>query len=139
MASEPEPLLLVHIEDDPLWREIVAKLLTDNPVVRAVHSAGTAAAGLELCRGLAPDVALLDLRLPDADGFELLDLLTRTCPALRILFLTVRVDDVTLHRLEQNHVAGMVWKSKPLPLGHQSSRVRPLPASPVNNRVGEPL
>ena len=62
------------VEDDPLQREAVGKLLA-GPEVETV-GAGTAAECLKLLREQTFDCMVLDLSLPDASGFSLLETLS---------------------------------------------------------------
>jgi signal transduction histidine kinase/CheY-like chemotaxis protein/CHASE3 domain sensor protein len=59
------------VEDDPIQREAMAKLLTSHDVETV--TAGTAAECLELLKGQTFDCMVLDLSLPDASGYSLLE------------------------------------------------------------------
>jgi len=69
MADTPHPSILV-IDDEDLIRWSLGQLLTRKGY--AVLSAETGAAGLALFLEHAPDLVLLDLKLPDIDGLHLL-------------------------------------------------------------------
>jgi DNA-binding response OmpR family regulator len=69
MAETPHPSILV-IDDEDLIRWSLGQLLTRKGY--AVLSAETGAAGLALFVEHAPDLVLLDLKLPDIDGLHLL-------------------------------------------------------------------
>ncbi len=64
------PLRVVHIEDNALNRSLVEALFAAYPQVR-LHSAETAAEGLASIEQLRPDVALVDINLPDGSGLDL--------------------------------------------------------------------
>jgi PAS domain S-box-containing protein len=68
--EQPEGLVL-YIEDNPINLLLVEQLLLSWPGIRLVQ-AETAAKGLELARALRPDLVLLDMRLPDMSGPEVL-------------------------------------------------------------------
>lgn len=57
-----------------------------------------------------PDLAILDLQLPDGDGLPLLAELQALHPTLKILVLSSRCDAFTVYRLEKAEVAGFVDK-----------------------------
>jgi CheY-like chemotaxis protein/signal transduction histidine kinase/CHASE3 domain sensor protein len=63
------------VEDDPVQREAVAKLLTSHDVETV--TAGTAAECLERLNGETFDCMVLDLSLPDASGYSLLETLSQ--------------------------------------------------------------
>ncbi len=70
----PERILIV--EDDPIFRSIIEdNLISEGYRVDAV---GDGAAALAYVRSASPDLILLDLTLPDADGLELCPLLRRS-------------------------------------------------------------
>lgn len=75
-TSHPEPavmlppLRVVHIEDNALNRSLVEALFAAYPQVH-LHSAETAAEGQESIERLRPDVALVDINLPDGSGLDL--------------------------------------------------------------------
>ena len=58
------------VDDDPAIRELVREFLAESPVT--VTEAGTGQAALEALRREVPDLVLLDMRLPDMDGLEVL-------------------------------------------------------------------
>jgi DNA-binding NarL/FixJ family response regulator len=102
---------LIHIEDDALWTDIVGDAVRRWSEVSYRGTAATAYAGLTLCRELQPKIVLLDLRLPDMDGFALVDHLRGLASPPRILVLTSRADHATLYRAWSGKVAGLIWKS----------------------------
>jgi signal transduction histidine kinase len=79
---EPQIELLL-VDDDEVDRELVCRLLSEAHLVREAATAMDAMAAIELHR---PDCVLLDYRLPDMDGLQLLPLLTRT--DLPVIILT---------------------------------------------------
>lgn len=83
-ANAADTLLLV--EDDAVFRAALGRALTH----RGFHvvEAGTVAEALTQARRSAPGNAVLDLRLPDGSGLDLLGELLRIAPALRAVILT---------------------------------------------------
>jgi DNA-binding NarL/FixJ family response regulator len=63
------------VDDDPTFRRLARRLLTANGLV-VVAEADTVAAGLATAMRARPDAALVDVELPDGDGFELAGQLT---------------------------------------------------------------
>ena len=58
------------VEDHPIVREGVAAVLERERDIEVVAGVGTIAEGLRLAAKLAPDIVLLDLKLPDADAVD---------------------------------------------------------------------
>lgn len=74
------------IEDEDSEREVLKASLES--MGHRVVMASSGAAGLRRCRLMQPDVVLLDLRLPDADGLDVLVQLKETCPETEVVVLT---------------------------------------------------
>ena len=84
--------LVLVVEDDDVVREIVTAHLHRGG--HQVMDAGSGGAALACVERSAPDVAVVDLGLPDMDGFALVDRLQARadCAELPIVFLTGRVE-----------------------------------------------
>lgn len=89
----PPSLRLVLVDDSEVVRMGLRALLSTDLSLQIVGEAGTAAAGVQTCLRLRPDVALLDIRLPDGTGFDVCRRILRALPAVRVLFLTSVADD----------------------------------------------
>lgn len=79
---------LVIVDDHPVVRDGVALLLRGEPALVVVGSAETGRAALERAPGLAPDLVLLDLRLPDMLAPEVVVGLRELVPAARVVVFT---------------------------------------------------
>ena len=62
---------MLYVEDDPANRKLMAEIIGRVPNLTMV-SAGSAETGLELARERKPDVIVMDISLPGANGFEAL-------------------------------------------------------------------
>ena len=81
------PLRVLVVDDDDDARELLGTLLELHGCVISAH--GTARACLDAVRTFAPHVAIVDLHLPDVDGFQLIrDLRSADLSQLRIVVLT---------------------------------------------------
>jgi len=75
---------LIVVDDHPIWREAIARDLTGaGHRVLAVFGEGKAA--LKAIRELRPDVAILDLQLPDLSGVAVLQGLGEDCPTAALI------------------------------------------------------
>lgn len=92
--NDAEPVIRVVLADDhPVVRAGLAALLTSLPGIEVV---GVASTGREAIREVVttrPDVAVLDLQMPDLDGFAATRELGRTAPSVAVLVLTMFEDD----------------------------------------------
>ncbi|MFE0678499.1 response regulator transcription factor [Streptomyces sp. NPDC058867] len=126
-ASSPEVNLLV-VDDEPTVRELLCAALRHAGFT--VVGAGTGRAALSAARRTSPDLVLLDVMLPDLDGFEVIRQLreqphpgaaarTRQVP---VVFLTAR--DATQDKIEGLVLGGDDYVTKPFDLEELIARIR---------------
>jgi len=111
MAETGSRVITVFLLDDhELVRAGVKDFLQTQPDIRVIGEAGTAAAALERIPALGPDVAILDVRLPDGDGISVCQQLRSQRPEVACLMLTARADDQTRADARAAGAAGYVLK-----------------------------
>lgn len=88
------------------------------------QSAGTVREATELVRSAMPDLVILDVMLPDGDGFELLGTLRARSPQIAVLFLTAR--DAPEDRVHGIDIGGDDYITKPFDLSEVLARARGL-------------
>lgn len=76
------------VDDFPLIRRGIVSALAAEPAIRVVGETGSIAVGLELVRSLRPDVVLLDLRLDDGNGIDLIEHLAAAGEGPPVLVMT---------------------------------------------------
>ena len=81
------------VDDHEIVRRGVASLLGNDPELEVVGEAGTVRQAMARIPALRPDVAVLDVRLPDGNGIELCRNLRARLPELRCLMLTSFTDE----------------------------------------------
>ncbi|MFN2350059.1 MAG: ATP-binding protein, partial [Thioalkalivibrio sp.] len=95
-SSQPESMedatrthTVLHIDDNPANLRLVAQILTRRPHLRLL-SAPNPGLGLELATAHAPDLILLDINMPELDGYQVLKRLraTSTTAAIPVMALT---------------------------------------------------
>lgn len=86
---------VVLVDDHPVFRHGLDALLREDGV-KVLGAAGTAAEGLTLVQQHRPDVAVLDLHLPDSSGIELTRRVLAVAPETRVLVLTMDSADATV-------------------------------------------
>jgi DNA-binding NarL/FixJ family response regulator len=97
------------IDDHPLFREGVVKLLAGTPGIEVVAHGNTAADAVSIARDLSPDVMLIELKLPD-DGAAAVSAIARKHPGIRIVILTVSENHKDLTAMLQLGVHGYLLK-----------------------------
>jgi DNA-binding NarL/FixJ family response regulator len=83
----PQPQRVLIIDDHPQFRSVARELLEQRGLA-VVAEADSAASGLETAERVAPEAVLLDLRLPDGNGFDVCHALTRRDPELAVLLVS---------------------------------------------------
>ncbi len=102
---------LVIVEDHLLFREVLRKLCEKEFGFKVVGEAGTGRAAVDIIRAHQPDIVLLDLNLPDGDGFDVIDQIQPECLDVRFLVLSSYCSDYALYRVERSAVHGFVDKN----------------------------
>jgi len=101
---------VVVAEDHHLVRQGIIKLLESAGDLEVVGEAGDGAQALALARSLCPDVMILDITMPQVDGFEVLDELRGIRPRPRIVILSMHADPGMIRQALQGGALGYVIK-----------------------------
>ena len=105
-----KPIAVFLLDDHEVVRRGVRDLLEAEPDIRVVGEAGTAASALARIEALRPDVAVLDVRLPDGDGVSVCREIRSRMPEVACLMLTSFGDDEALFGAIMAGAAGYVLK-----------------------------
>ncbi len=98
------------VDDHEIFRRGIRVLLASEPDMDVVGEAETAAAALARMPALRPDVAVLDVRLPDGSGISVCREICSALPATACLMLTAYGDDEALLGAIMAGAAGYVSK-----------------------------
>ncbi|HEX6953809.1 MAG TPA: response regulator transcription factor [Agromyces sp.] len=99
------------VDDHEIVRRGVAELLEREPDLVVVGEAGTVAQALARIEATSPDVAILDMRLPDGDGIDLCRDIRSRHPEIACLILTAHDDDAAAMSAVLAGAAGYVLKN----------------------------
>jgi DNA-binding NarL/FixJ family response regulator len=113
MSAESQPAGQINVfllDDHEIVRRGVRELLEAEPDIAVTGEAGTAASALARIPALKPDVAVLDVRLPDGNGIMVCRELRSMMPDLACLMLTSFGDDEALFDAIMAGAAGYVLK-----------------------------
>jgi DNA-binding NarL/FixJ family response regulator len=99
------------VEDERLFRDVLRKACTADLGHDVVGEAGTGREALRVVPEVLPDLLILDIHLPDMDGFEVLRVLRRKRALIKTLIISSYFDDYTLCRIEHAAVQGFIDKS----------------------------
>ncbi|MDX3853610.1 response regulator transcription factor [Streptomyces sp. AK02-01A] len=84
---------VVLADDQPLVRTALRLVITDVADIDVVGEAGSGAEAVQLAGTVAPDIVVMDIRMPDVDGIEATRLITSGAGTARVLVLTTFDDD----------------------------------------------
>jgi DNA-binding NarL/FixJ family response regulator len=107
------PTRIVVVDDHALVREGLVRLLEQVPSVEAVGQAATWDEAVALARELQPDVALIDLRLPDVDGIAVTRSMLEVCSNLRVLILSDGESEDALLQAIRAGASGFLLRTQP--------------------------
>ncbi|WP_328501333.1 response regulator transcription factor [Streptomyces sp. NBC_00457] len=94
--TEVEPARVVVADDQTVVREGIVMLLGLLPGIEVVGAAGDGDEAVKLVAELAPDVVLMDLRMPRCDGVEATRRIRSEHPGTQVVVLTTYADDESL-------------------------------------------
>jgi DNA-binding NarL/FixJ family response regulator len=102
---------ILIIEDQVMIRDFLVMACSAELEVEQIGQAHDSTSAISECRQLKPDLILLDLELPGADGLDLLPELQKTAPGSRVIALSSHTDDFTLHRVLRSNLNGFIDKN----------------------------
>lgn len=89
----PTRLRVLIADDHPLFRDGLRAMFESEPDIELVGEAATGQEAVELASHLLPDVALMDIQLPDLNGIEATRRMLAASPKTRVLVVTMFEDD----------------------------------------------
>ncbi|MFF0089236.1 response regulator [Streptomyces canus] len=109
-VAEQDRIRVIVVDDHTVMRAGVVALLADEPTVAIVGEAGNGREAVELVEALAPDLALIDLRMPVLDGVGATEEIVAGRAPTRVLILTTYDTDVEIERAVEAGAIGYLLK-----------------------------
>jgi DNA-binding NarL/FixJ family response regulator len=104
---------VLSVDDHPLLSEGIATMINSEPDMQLVASASSGREGIQKHREIRPDITLMDLRLPDLSGIDVMLAIRAEFPEARIILLTMFAGDVEIQRALEAGARGYLLKSMP--------------------------
>lgn len=110
-ASVAQKRILI-VDDHPVFRRGIAALVSEQEDLTVCGEADGAPSALDAMRRLKPDLALLDISMPGANGIELVKLMLAEQPKLPILILSMHDESLYALRALRAGAKGYVMKAE---------------------------
>lgn len=114
MGAAGETIDVLLVEDNEVFREALEVLLRLSGGIRVVAAVADGPAALEACRRTAPDVVVMDYRLPDMDGVETTRALREACPGASVVALSAAADEPAVAALLEAGAVACLMKDREL-------------------------
>jgi len=105
---------ILCVEDHPVFREGLRAMIDGEPDMILVAHAANAVQAIAECRKHRPDVTLMDLRLPGANGTDVLIAIRGEFPQARVIMLTTSDGDADIQRAMRAGASAYILKSMPM-------------------------
>jgi DNA-binding NarL/FixJ family response regulator len=109
-CDPPDAKRIVIVDDHPLFRKGLEQLIHSDGAFAVCGEAGNAAESMDVIRKLNPDLAIVDLSLPGANGIELIKNIRAEFPSLPILVLSMHDESLYGLRALRAGANGYVMK-----------------------------
>lgn len=126
MTEQPvstEPIRTLVVDDQELFRRGLVMLLSTEADIEVIGEASDGVAGTDMATTMAPDVVLLDVRMPKRTGIDACRAIKETVPSAKIIMLTVSDEEADLYEAVKNGAAGYLLKDSSIEDVAQAIRV----------------
>jgi DNA-binding NarL/FixJ family response regulator len=103
---------ILIVDDHPMMRQGLAQLITSEPDLMVCCEADTAGQALDLAAAQKPDLALVDISLPDKNGLELIKDIHVLCPKVLILVVSMHDESLYAERVLRAGARGYIMKQE---------------------------
>ncbi|HEV2863720.1 MAG TPA: response regulator transcription factor [Pyrinomonadaceae bacterium] len=111
--ADAKQIRILSVEDHPVFRQGLATIIETEPDMVLVGQAANGIEAIAEFRRHLPDITLMDLRLPGANGTDTLIAIRGEFPHARVIMLSSSDSDGEIQRALRSGAAGYVLKSMP--------------------------
>jgi len=111
MSAYPDsPMRVVVVDDHDGFREALRGMLAAEPDFEVIGEAVDGMTAVVVCALSAPDVVVMDLRLPHMDGVVATQRIRALCPTTRVVACTAAADSLLVRQARAAGAVGPVYK-----------------------------
>jgi DNA-binding NarL/FixJ family response regulator len=121
VASEPtagvpgsEPIRVLVVDDHAVFRRGLQMVLEQEPDIEVVGEAGDGAEAVTMAANTAPDIVLLDVRMPKRGGIDACTAIKDAVPSVAIIMLTISDEEADLYDAIKAGAVGYLLKDIPI-------------------------
>ncbi|WP_249423940.1 response regulator [Nocardioides coralli] len=122
-GESDEPIRVLVVDDQELFRRGLTMLLAGEEGIEVAGEAGDGVEGTSLAESVAPDVVLLDVRMPRRSGIEACRAIKESVPSAKIIMLTMSDEEADLYEAVKSGAAGYLLKDSSIEEVAQAIRV----------------
>nr|WP_237089513.1 response regulator transcription factor [Nocardioides dokdonensis] len=122
-SAGTEPIRVMVVDDQELFRRGLTMLLGIEGGIEVVGEAGDGIEGTTMAASVAPDVVLLDIRMPKRTGIEACRAIKEAVPSAKIIMLTVSDEEADLYEAVKSGASGYLLKDSSIEEVAQAVRV----------------
>ena len=105
-----EPIRVLVVDDHALFRRGLEMVLAQEPDIEVVGEAADGSEALVMARELAPDIVLMDVRMPRRSGIEACLAIKDSVPSAKIVMLTISDEEADLYEAIKAGASGYLLK-----------------------------
>jgi len=142
VTAAPARTRVVVADDHPVFREGLARAIRERPDLELVAEADDGRAALGAIAAREPHVAILDVKMPELGGTEVVEALVRDGSSVRVILLSAFHDSATVFRALEAGAAAYLTKDASRAAicdgrgRHGARGDRALPRGPARGRQG---
>ncbi len=110
MDREDQNIAVLVVDDEQRWRRVVSALLTGEEGIEVVGEAGDGEQAVLQAQAVMPDLILLDVRMPGANGIEAARAINRLLPTTKIVMLTASDEEDDVYEALKAGASGYLLK-----------------------------
>lgn len=114
LGGQPEDrsvITVLLVDDIPETRENIRKLLAfEEDEFQVIGSVGTGREALQMAHELHPDIVIMDINMPDMDGLQATNEITKTLPGTGVIMMSVQTDQNYLKKAMQAGARSFLYK-----------------------------